>query len=75
MMNSPFLVYNSSLVYLFMFLLLAYHIINHIIIGVLSSNGQVWLEQRRFSLATLRDLGLGKSGMEALTVDEARCKA
>jgi len=35
-------------------------------------NGSHWQEQRRFSLKTLRDMGFGKDGMEALITDEAQ---
>ncbi len=44
--------------------------------GILFINGQSWVEQRRFALRTLRDLGLGKNGMEALVAEEvdALCK-
>jgi len=37
---------------------------------VLFRNGRQWKEQRRFALKTLRDLGLGKEGMEALIARE-----
>uniref|UniRef100_A0A1I7RUV4 Cytochrome P450 n=1 Tax=Bursaphelenchus xylophilus TaxID=6326 RepID=A0A1I7RUV4_BURXY len=32
--------------------------------GVISTNGEVWREQRRFALKVLRDFGLGKNQME-----------
>ena len=38
--------------------------------GVLVADGSVWSEQRRFSLRTLRDMGLGKQGMEGLITYE-----
>ena len=38
--------------------------------GVLVSNGPTWVEQRRYSLHKLRDLGFGKVGMEVLIAEE-----
>ncbi len=38
--------------------------------GVIFTNGPNWVEQRRFALHKLRDLGFGKSTMEALVSDE-----
>ncbi|XP_048239862.1 cytochrome P450 2J3-like [Haliotis rufescens] len=38
--------------------------------GVVSSSGQLWKEQRKFSLSVLRDLGLGKSVMETRIHEE-----
>ncbi len=38
--------------------------------GVAFLNGQSWVEQRRFALRTLRDLGFGKTGMEELVAEE-----
>ncbi|GMR47043.1 hypothetical protein PMAYCL1PPCAC_17238 [Pristionchus mayeri] len=32
--------------------------------GIVASNGDDWLEQRRFTIATLRDFGMGKNLME-----------
>ncbi|GMR56945.1 hypothetical protein PMAYCL1PPCAC_27140 [Pristionchus mayeri] len=39
--------------------------------GIVETNGQVWREQRRFTLHTLRDLGLGKERMQEQILDEA----
>ena len=38
--------------------------------GLLQSTGNEWVEQRRFALRQLRDLGFGKSGMEDMINDE-----
>ena len=38
--------------------------------GAFSSNGPTWVDIRRFSLHTLRDLGFGKSTMEDMISDE-----
>ncbi len=38
--------------------------------GVIFLNGHSWMEQRRFALRTLRDLGFGKTGMEDLVAEE-----
>jgi hypothetical protein len=43
---------------------------DHSTAGVLSSHGQTWEEQRRFTLKTLRDLGFGKNNNEELVTEE-----
>ncbi len=39
--------------------------------GVLFSSGRNWVEQRRYTLHTLRNLGFGKNSMEDLVAEEA----
>ena len=38
--------------------------------GVFFSDGPYWTEQRRFTLRQLRQLGLGKSSLEGVVIDE-----
>jgi len=38
--------------------------------GLIFSQGELWREQRRFTLRHLRDLGFGKRSMEGLIHDE-----
>lgn len=39
-------------------------------LGIMFSDGPYWTEQRRFTLRELRDLGLGKSKLEGVVLDQ-----
>lgn len=40
--------------------------------GIGFSGGHVWMQQRRFSVITMRKLGLGKRGLETQIQEEAQ---
>ena len=38
--------------------------------GIISTSGDVWKNQRRFTLRTLRDLGFGRNTLEPIMQEE-----
>eukprot|EP00093_Oithona_nana_P013662 13662.XXX_526995_528524_1 [CDS] Oithona nana genome sequencing. len=39
--------------------------------GVITTDGQVWAQQRRFALKQLRDLGFGRKSLDSVMIEEA----
>ena len=40
--------------------------------GVTNTSGKVWVDQRRFTLRTLRDYGFGKTSQQSLGMEEVQ---
>ena len=43
---------------------------NFLLQGIITTDGQVWIEQRRFALKHLKDFGFGKVGLHGVIQDE-----
>ena len=54
------------------YLPLPYHF-HHFYTGIGSANGSIWRSQRRFTLSTFRDFGIGKTRFQDNVAEEAHC--
>ena len=40
-------------------------------LGIIDTEGSTWIEQRRFALKHLRDLGFGRKALDSIMIEEA----
>ena len=46
------------------------YFLNSLLQGIITTDGQVWIEQRRFALKHLKDFGFGKVGLHGVIQEE-----